>query len=883
MEDAPREVPAFGPKPPGAEFVPVFPRPGPHRDLLVDLWGGPPRLALPPGSDTLTVEEAPGPPDPITELMAEIGGSEPPRPPEEEAPAAAPRRHRRRRRRLSLLLVGTVCAAGALVVWTQFGVVMAVAAGVGLAVLALGLRLVVGFAMWRPMRARSRIGSRLPLVVVLAAVAVVIFVPGRVMWGLVRAALDARTASLTLPPLSEGSTVLDANGQSVAVFHADVNRDPVPLSAVAPVMVKAVIDTEDARFRSHGGVDLYSLVRASLVDTFGNSGRQGGSTLAMQLVKNTLLTNRHDDARTKVQEAVLADRLERKIGRNGVLEDYLNTVYFGEGSYGVQAAAEEFFAIPASQLNAAQAALLAGLIQNPGGYDPLYHPKAGTARRQTVLDLMVAHHDLTRTQAGAATAVPVPRQGHPPPSGQDYFLEAVKQELLANPALGSTPDARYHALFFGGLTIHTTLDPTLQQEAISAVTNGIPNNSLHLSAALVSIDPATGAVRAVVGGPSFASSQFDTALASPGRPTGSSFKVFTLVAALEQGWQPTDMVDGSGPCTIPDPGGTPDPWILDNYEGEAFGAIPLTTAMANSVNCAFARLSLQVGLPNIAQVAHQMGVTVPLAVVPSMTLGTNSVPPLQMASAYATLADDGVFHRPHLVTSVANSQGHTILAESAPGVPVLDPTIARTATHVLEQVVNWGTGTAAGLSGHDVAGKTGTGQNYADAWFVGYTPDLATAVWMGSPIGEVPMRDVGGISVAGGTYPARMWHAFMDAAETGLPYTAFPNPTGLLPERTQPDPWSGTPADANPTTTTSSTTSTTAPGSTTTTKPTGSSTSTTTHGGATTSTTTPGTTEPPTTAATTTTVPSPGAAPPNQSAGSGSAGTGSSGAAGSTP
>ena len=291
----------------------------------------------------------------------------------------------------------------------------------------------------------------------------------------------------------------------------------------------------------------------------------------------------------------------------------------------------------------------------------------------------------------------------------------------------------------------------------------------------------------------FNSSQYDAAMSSPGRQPGSSFKVFTLVTALEQGHSPDDPVDGSTPCVIPNPGGRPDPWTPSNFEDEAFGEMSLTDATVHSVNCAYARLALQVGADHIIDTAHQMGVTAPLPKVPSVTLGTASVPPLQMASAYATLAADGVYHRPHLVQEVDGPDGRVVFKADTPPRRVMSEQIARETTAILQQVVIRGTGRNAAVSGRPIAGKTGTAENYQDAWFVGFTPQLATTVWMGDRTAELPMRGVGGIDVVGGSYPAQMWSAFMTPALAPLPVVDFP-----APDPTQMPP--GAPPPAGPAT-----------------------------------------------------------------------------------
>jgi len=598
--------------------------------------------------------------------------------------------------------------------------------------------------------------------------------------------------AVTLPPLPQRSVVFASDNSPTAVLHGDQDRQPVRLDQISPVAINAVVDTEDDRFWSHGGIDPRGILRALTRDISTGTASQGGSTITQQLVKNALLTPKRNLGR-KLTEMVLADRIERRYGKPAVLERYLNTVYFGEGAYGIESAAETYFGTYASRLNPAQAALLAGIIQDPNGHDPVRNPAGARVRRQAVLDLLVSHHHLDPPGAAAANRDSLPTQINHFPQGRDYFTEAVRQELLADPRLGPTADARNKALLTGGLQIHTTLDRRMQQDAEAAVAVGLPTAAMPLSAAVASVDPATGAIRAVVGGTSFGANQYNAALGGAGRQPGSSFKVFTLVTALEQGISPNDVVDGSTPCSIPNPGGHPDPWQPNNYEGEVFGPMSLTDATAYSVNCAYARLALRVGLTHVAQTAHDMGITAHLNVVPSMTLGTNDVTPLQMASAYATLAADGVYHQPHLVERVDRPDGSVLFRNTSPGKQVIPPEIAREATQVLQQVVIAGTGQAAALAGRPVAGKTGTAENYQDAWFVGYTPNLASAVWMGDPVGEQPMRGIGGIDVVGGSYPARMWSGYMTAALAPLPVEGFTAPASVsapaaVPTAPQPTP-----------------------------------------------------------------------------------------------
>ncbi|MDP9442299.1 MAG: PBP1A family penicillin-binding protein, partial [Actinomycetota bacterium] len=605
-------------------------------------------------------------------------------------------------------------------------------------------------------------------------------------------AIDAATSAVAvsnpddvvLPVLSERSELFAADGSSLGVVQADDgNRVSVPLDQVPKVVVDAVIATEDARFWVHDGVDLSGVARAARRNVAAGDIEQGGSTITQQLAKSTLEAPKRD-LRRKLTEAVLAVRLDDQLEKRAILERYLNTIYFGEGAYGVATAAETYFGRPLADVTVDQAALLAGLIRGPSLYNPLTDPDSARGRRRTVLDRMVGEGYLTVAEADAAHAAPLPMELHHRTPAVGYVADAVQAELLADPRLGDTPEARARLLASGGLRVHTTVDPRLQDEAQQAVTGGLPAGK-RLTAALASVEPATGAVRAVVGGPDYGVSQFNAAVTGQGRQTGSAFKVFTLVAALRGGHVSTEQIDGSSPCEIPNPGGTPNPWRPENYEGESSGRVTITDATVHSSNCAFARLAADVGPEAVAATAAAMGVTAPLQKVPSMTLGTNSVPPLQMAAAYATLAADGVARAPHIVERVERRDGSVVVVNDQPGQRVIDEQTARLATSVLTQVVARGTGRAAALGERPVAGKTGTAQNHQDAWFVGYTPQLATAVWMGDVDGEKPMLNVGGINVTGGSYPARIWRRFMAAAHKGLPTTHFSAPA---PEAAPPPP-----------------------------------------------------------------------------------------------
>ena len=593
-----------------------------------------------------------------------------------------------------------------------------------------------------------------------------------------------RSASATEQPLPSldsreqvGSTVYADNGKTVlAVLSGPEFREPVQLQQVSKVMITAVIDTEDHGFYLHGGFDVTSIVRAMLHDVSG-PGLQGGSTIPQQLVKQLYLTPKQTLSR-KVKEVVIADRLEQHYTKDRILQAYLNTIYLGDGAYGVQAAAETYFGEPASRLTLPQAALLAGMIQDPTGYNPVLQPAAARDRRAQVLQRMVVYHDISPAEAAAANAAPLPSP-NPPKIGSlpsaSFYVEQVRNELLGpGSPLGSTYAERYDALFEGGYKIYTNLDPSMQADAEQAVAADTPANSGGFEEAMVSIDPANGAVRALVGGAKGTS--FDIVTQGLRQP-GSGFKIFTLLAALEQGYSIYDTLDGDSPCAIKFPGN--DSLVanpIKNYTSTEGGVMTVQNATANSVNCAYIRLAHQVGLPNVVAMAKKLGVSEVSSkddVIPSMVIGSVAVHPIEMAAAYAALADGGVYHAPSFINRVVDRDGDVVYQGGHPGKRVVSTQIAAEADRAFEAVVQYGTGTAAQLYGRQVAGKTGTTDNNVDAWFNGYTPQLASTVWMGNVKGEVPMV-IGGVPVYGADYPAETWHDYTAAALSGQPDVPFP-------------------------------------------------------------------------------------------------------------
>jgi penicillin-binding protein 1A len=584
-----------------------------------------------------------------------------------------------------------------------------------------------------------------------------------------------------LEELPQRTLVYDSQGNVQAVLHAEENRQPVALSAVPSRVYNAILDVEDDRFWTHHGVDLRSTLRALKTNVNAGGIRQGGSTITQQLVKNALLTPQRTAGR-KVREAVLAVRLEDNLTKQQILERYLNTVYFGNGAYGIQAAAETYFNTDVGNLGDADAALLAGMIRNPDGYDPIRHPDAAKARRSAALDRMVANRHLTKDQADALRDAPLPTAvATPLPAPDDYFVEEVKQRLLEDPRLGDTPQERYNALFNGGLKIYTTLDPRMQADADNAVKKVLPDTHGKFTAAIATVEPGTGRVKAMVAGSDFEHAHYNlaTGRGGSGRQPGSSFKPFVLLTALERGYSPYDTIDGTTPCTLKIPGFAP--YKVENFEGEGGGLMSVTDATVHSVNCAYVRLGATVGLDHVVDMADRLGIPKSrLKPFPSIALGAQEVSPLEMAAAYATIADDGVYHAPTFVEKVLDRKGKLLFSGIDKGTKAVDSQYTREAIQVMRQVVQRGTGVRAGIPGRQIAGKTGTSEKFENAWFVGFTPQLATAVWMGDPAGNVPMYNVGGVRVQGGSYPARIWNAYMSKALEGTPVLTFPLPNSKL-------------------------------------------------------------------------------------------------------
>ena len=588
------------------------------------------------------------------------------------------------------------------------------------------------------------------------------------------------TLEVAEPDRAQSTKVFAADGTLITTLQSEENREDVRVADLPDHVTRAVLAVEDSRFYQHRGVDVRAVLRAARANARSGEAVQGGSTITQQYVKNTMLSPDQSLDR-KVEEAVLAVQLERQHSKDRILELYLNTIYFGNGAYGIQAAAGEYFGVGATDLTLAQAATLAGLIQAPSAYDPHDQPEAATRRRDAAIDRMEALGWLDEPEAAAARAEPLVLAAK---TGQDRYpaasvVEQAKALILRDPRFGATFGERRELLFDGGLRITTTVDLGLQALAEESVARVRPPEP-GPEAALVSLDPRNGAVRALVGGRDFfgggAHAKLDLATGGEGRPAGSSFKPLVLAAALEEGVRLDTLFPAPPEIDIPLTG---EVWHVENYEGGGdLGEADLVQATATSSNTVYAQLIQAVGPADAVSAAARYGIRSPLQAYPSAVLGTNLVTGLDMATAYATFATRGLRIEPAFVTKVTRSDGTILYQHEHQQERVLQATVADQVTAVLQQVVERGTGTQARI-GRPVAGKTGTGQEWRDAWFVGYTPELVTSVWMG--YAEEGRRSMvppaTPIKVTGGSWPAQIWQLYTSAALADVPVTPFVAPT----------------------------------------------------------------------------------------------------------
>jgi len=595
---------------------------------------------------------------------------------------------------------------------------------------------------------------------------------------------DDVTTAEALPPLQQRSTVVAANGAQLAVLHRGFNRRVVAIDRVPDHVIQAVISAEDRRFYDHDGYDAEAIGRAALANLQAGAVTQGGSTITQQVAKGTFTDGDRTFAR-KWNELVHAVALERRLTKDEILERYLNQVYFGSGAYGIAAAAEEFFGVSVRRLTVDQAALLAGVIRSPSSMNPRAQPDAAVRRRNAVLAAMAEEGYLTPTQAskhaGAKLRLSKRRSPAQRPPTQPHVVEAVKREFLALPELGATRRQRTRLLYAGGVQITTSVRPRWQRAAAEAVrryTDGIVPDG-----ALAAVDPRNGRVLALHSGAGADSAQFDLATQGRRQP-GSAFKPIVAAAALSAGLSPDQPLHGDSPITLDLPGSST-PWRVGNYESGDHGSVTLAEAMAASVNTAFAQVAAAVGTDAIARTAGRMGIDVPRALGPKATRGpavalggvTNGVTPLEMASAYGVFATAGDHPPPHLITEVRAADGTVLYAGPETPRRALAEGVTAHVRGMLRDVVRDGTGTAARLRSWDAIGKTGTTQNHADAWFVGTTPTVSTAVWVGHPDAQRPVP-----GLTGGSYPALIWRAFNEAVLDPDDAKAFPRLRRDLPD-----------------------------------------------------------------------------------------------------
>jgi penicillin-binding protein 1A len=628
-------------------------------------------------------------------------------------------------------------------------------------------------------------------------------------------------ASLHEVRIGQNSFVYAADGSLLGAIPAERNRQVVPLAKVSPWMPKATVAIEDRRFYSHGGIDPQGIARAVVADIRARKVVQGGSTITQQLVRNLYISNEQTVQR-KLKEACLAIKLNDAWSKQRILQAYLNQVYYGNLAYGIEAASQTYFSKPARALNLREAALLAGLTQAPSAYNPFVDTGKALARRDAVLRAMRDQGVITQEQYDWAVSART-LQLRPGRLYKDirepYFFGYVRDQLVR----------RYGAetVRSGGLSVYTTILPRWQRAAQEAI-RGTLNYPDDPAAAVISIDPANGAIRAMTAVvPGRSNNQFNL-LSQARRQPGSTFKTFVLAAAIDKGIDPDTSSYVSAPFTYrPTPTGNCEDgswWCVHTYDSSYGGWTTISRATLRSDNAVYAQLTLDVGPDKVGEMARKLGVRSPLEIdghyVPAMGLGSVAVSPLDMASAYATLAAGGVYSEPTAIRKVVlpNGKEDTKAGWGRPKrVRVISDGVAWKVTQILQDNVRYGTGTRANF-GRPAAGKTGTTDKHADAWFVGYTPDLATAVWMGYQAGEIPMESVHGIAVSGGSFPAEIWRLMMEQTIGLRPVRDFPDPTTYPAYQTfrrGPLALSYDPYYVAPTTTTDTTTTTTGPATTT--------------------------------------------------------------------
>jgi len=660
----------------------------------------------------------------------------------------------------------------------------------------------------------------LRLVVVVTAgallVTAIVVAIGPRLWRIANAHDEVPVVLPETETIADRTYVYDRAGNEIAAYELE-NSQPVSIDEVPTPVIEAVLAVEDREFYRHHGVNVRSLFRASL-SNFEGGARQGASTISQQVAKVDYLAGLERDGRYKLLQILYALRLEKVRTKAQILERYLNTIYLGNNAYGIQAAAEVYFGKSVGELTLVDGAFLAGLIQAPTSYDPIRRPEPSRRRFVEVLNAMVDEGLMPAEDARSVIECLEPREADTDEAKatldarcegswqipevvktvqtkaitRTHFSEEVKSFLLnRSNILGDTYEERYYRLFRGGLKIYTTLDPVVQAAAESAKAAQLPPNSAGVEAAVVTLDSTNGAVRAMVGGKPFAPGRNELNLALSTRQTGSSIKIFVLAAAVQAGVQNDDLLDGALPCVLPNPDDPDNPFVIGEGVSRALG--PLEEMTWYSINCAFSRLALMTGLDRVVDTTYRMASSSylylgqssaerePIRPYASFATGANEMSPLDMATGAQTLANGGLHSEPYFVERIEGPSG-VIYEHQAVNTQVLTPDAAARATSILEGVLVSGTARRSALDGRVAAGKTGTQDNNTNAWFVGFTPELTTAVWVGHPDRYLPMNDIPEFSavgvprVQGGTFPAAIWKATMDASLRGVPASAFPTP-----------------------------------------------------------------------------------------------------------
>jgi penicillin-binding protein 1A len=631
-------------------------------------------------------------------------------------------------------------------------------------------------------RAKSRIALKILIIVAVLFIvsgAGIVTAAGGVLMG-----ISAAVASFVdeLPKLEEfaplenalTSRIYAADGTLIATFHGEENREIVALESLPKNLVNAVISIEDERFYKHTGVDLEGIARAFIINLQAGEIEEGASTITQQVITSIYMPQSKKVVTydRKIKEAALAYQLEEYFTKQEILEMYLNTIYLGEGAYGVQAAANIYFNKDVQYLSLAECATIAGLIQAPGPYSPYLDMAAALARRNIVLGKMLELNYIDERQYQQAINQPIITQR---PHFQEqskgfapYFVEYIKQILIEEYGVSK--------VFTGGFNIYTTLEPDMQVAAEDAIKQILPDPE-DPAAALVAIDPKTGYIKAMVGGKDFGDMKFNLATQAKRQP-GSTFKVFALIAALEQGISPYMTFDPNGTVLYDIVGS--EPWEVSNYMGEQYEVpeLNIIEATVKSVNVVYSQLIMKVGGYAVSSIANAMGIETPLEGYPAIGLGglTTGVSALEVCNAFATIANYGKKHEPVGILKIVDKDGKILEEYQPQETQVIKAINAYRAIEILQQAMQRGTGTRARLDDRPCAGKTGTTQEAENAWFSGFTANLTATVWMGYPEVNKKMTVIHDMRVQGGAHPAMIWKLFMERATVNLPIEDFVRP-----------------------------------------------------------------------------------------------------------